>query len=101
LVNLSIAFFCALEPASVRVPLPQEMPEAEEAELLAPPLDEEPLAVGPVLLDPHAASVAVAMRPAPATATYRWSFTGKSLPFEAGSVSPRGRLSGRHEPVSC
>ena len=73
------------------MPLPQEMPPEAEAELLAPPPAEELLVVGPLLLEPHAASVAVAMRPAPATATYRWSFTGKSLPFEAGSVSPRGR----------
>jgi hypothetical protein len=72
------------------VPLAQEMPPEAEAELLAPPPEEELLAAGPLLLEPHAASVAVAMRPAPATATYRWSFTGKSLPFESRIRLPEG-----------
>ena len=76
MVNLSIAFFWALEPARVSVPLPQEIDEVDEAD--APAEDEVlPLAVGVLLFEPQAERAAAAMKPAPATAAYRWSFTGE------------------------
>ncbi len=67
-----MAFACAVEPARVRVPEPQLIAEAVADDEPAAELPEDD---GLLLFEPQAESVAAAMRPAPATAAYRWTFT--------------------------